>query len=314
MSERRTEFFERVSSLVERARPGRFAVNLRPHYVYLHDRERTYFDIYVSLQQGQRLTVSCETVPGHRDTFDALEPHLERIEWRADLPEAFEIRRPGSPGRKGPLLKGVIAVHRQRPDLRTDDGITEAASWSLARVIALHEAIEPYWPTPRVAPKAPRGTFASTTRVGGVRLGIAHAFRPIAQADPVERLVDGEATAEGLRDHEATVEHLDDLVRRAGRTPLYDGVPRTDISWVSGARLVVVEVKSITRQNEIHQVRLGLGQVLDYTAAVEAAGYEVVPVVATSTETSAGRWEAAFGRAGARLVAPSGFADLVADT
>ncbi len=75
----------------------------------------------------------------------------------------------------------------------------------------------------------------------------------------------------------------------------------------------MVEVKSITRLNEAHQVRLGLGQVVDDAASLEAAGHHVVPVLATSVEVTPGRWDRACARAGVRLVAPSGFDRLVAE-
>ncbi len=226
MTERRAELFEEVRSRVDLARPGRFAVNLRPSYMYFHDRERTFLDLYVSLQRGDLLTVECATVQGHPETFWDLRPHLDAIERRAALPEPFDVREPGSPGRQGPLRKGVIAVHRPRPDLQIDTGMSEAAIWSADRVIALHDAIEPYWSTTRTArqPSRRRSNDASAGDAP-VRLGLPRPFRPMTDPEPVGRLVDGESTRQGLKDHEDTVAVLDGLVCGAGLEPLYGGDP-----------------------------------------------------------------------------------------
>lgn len=75
----------------------------------------------------------------------------------------------------------------------------------------------------------------------------------------------------------ATNAHMDfqnDLAARAleaGLSPLRSTRPDVlfDIGWLgSDGRLVVVEVKTLTGTNARQQLRLGLGQVLDYTSRI----------------------------------------------
>lgn len=69
-----------------------------------------------------------------------------------------------------------------------------------------------------------------------------------------------------------TVAHMDiqdllsDFVRGHGLAPLrpLDGDPQFDLAWRASSSVVVCEVKSLTAENEVSQLRLGLGQVLSY--------------------------------------------------
>jgi hypothetical protein len=53
---------------------------------------------------------------------------------------------------------------------------------------------------------------------------------------------------------------------------------------------VVAEVKSITRPNEVKQLRLGLGQVLDYAHAIERSGRSARAVLAVELKPRDDRW------------------------
>ena len=50
------------------------------------------------------------------------------------------------------------------------------------------------------------------------------------------------------------------IEQRRGLPP----VPNFDLAWQKDRTVFVAEVKSITAENEEHQLRLGLGQVLQY--------------------------------------------------
>lgn len=85
----------------------------------------------------------------------------------------------------------------------------------------------------------------------------------------VERGTKGHATAQNL---------IADAARRAGHHPRSPapGEPNYDVAWQVGSDYVVVEVKSITDENEERQLRLGLGQVLRYRSLLGRGGQIVV--------------------------------------
>lgn len=74
----------------------------------------------------------------------------------------------------------------------------------------------------------------------------------------------------------------------------------------------VVEVKSIKRANEVHQLRLGLGQVLEYRARLEARYEEVRAVLAVSrVPADADTWTSICESVGVTLVWPETFDRLL---
>ena len=74
--------------------------------------------------------------------------------------------------------------------------------------------------------------------------------------------------------------------------------------------MVVVEVKSMTETNESRQMRLGLGQVLDYSHALGGAASGVRPVLAVERRPAESRWIEICSSAGVTLVWPETFDDL----
>jgi hypothetical protein len=71
----------------------------------------------------------------------------------------------------------------------------------------------------------------------------------------------------GLRAHNRLQNRLSDLVEAAGFTPIDPESPidpAFDLAWFDGPTMFVVEVKSCTQDNQTQQLRLGIGQVLDY--------------------------------------------------
>jgi len=315
-AERRDDFFRAVIDEVEAGIPGRFRSNLRANYIYLHDLERIRLDLYVSLQRPaagrELLTVACETASERPDTYHALMPHIRAIEAQTGFPEPLSLLPPGAPGRRGAIKKGVIAWHIDRPDLTTAEGVADAANWAAERVLALHRAIEPFWTT---SGRPRRGAERSSPTEGPsiTRAGIPKEFSRSTSPESAERVIDGEATADGLADHEDAVAELDRLVRAAGHTPLYDGIPRVDISWEVPTGLVIVEVKSVTAANESHQIRLALGQILDYAVELTRAGHTVLPAIAISEDLRSSRWGRTCAAVGVKFAEPSTFAHLLSE-
>ncbi len=93
--------------------------------------------------------------------------------------------------------------------------------------------------------------------------------------------VDPALVERGLRGHTDTQNELASVLRNAGIEPrrgLPPG-PNFDLAWQKDGTVFVAEVKSITTENEEHQLRVGLGQVLRYRQRLSALGHERVVAV-----------------------------------
>jgi hypothetical protein len=80
--------------------------------------------------------------------------------------------------------------------------------------------------------------------------------------------------------------------------------PDFDLAWETPEAIVVVEVKSCTKANEVRQLRMGIGQVLDYEDALRARGRVVQPVLYLERAPSDARWVPLAQRHNIRLIWP----------
>jgi hypothetical protein len=131
--------------------------------------------------------------------------------------------------------------------------------------------------------------------------------RKAAEVDPalVER---------GERGHRRTQNLLARLVREQGLVPRS---PRPneqnyDIGWWEPGRVTVVEVKSITAENEERQLRIGLGQILRYRDLTQRhrPGVAVRAVLAAERQPSDGTWSSLCSDLDVILVWPQTMANL----
>lgn len=195
---------------------------------------------------------------------------------------------------------------RTRPDLTTPDGLADAEAWALCRLTALHTALAPWWPPSR------RETTSTPKRPPEPESQAPAPYVRRATPSANDRLVDGDASTTGWADHEDTVARLHTQVIDAGLTPL----PRSelavecDLAWRTADTLVVVEVKSINEENESHQVRLGLGQVIDYRTALECTDQPIRAIVAVSGPARSGRWPTVCETSRVEFVDPPTFGTL----
>ena len=93
--------------------------------------------------------------------------------------------------------------------------------------------------------------------------------------------VDPALVERGLRGHTDTQNELASVLNNAGIEPrrgLPPG-PNFDLAWQKDGIVFVAEVKSITADNEEHQLRVGLGQVLRYRQHLLALGHDRVVAV-----------------------------------
>jgi hypothetical protein len=125
---------------------------------------------------------------------------------------------------------------------------------------------------------------------------------------------DPNAVDRGLRGHAAMQQALADLVAAHGLEPLSPGPgdPNFDLAWRDEGGVTVVEVKSLTNANEANQIRLGLGQVLDYQTMLEPSSAGVHPVLALECAPADERGRRLCARHGVALVWPATFDHLFA--
>jgi hypothetical protein len=128
-----------------------------------------------------------------------------------------------------------------------------------------------------------------------VRRPIGADYRPAkaggSNADPF--LYDPKARERGTRAHREMQELVADAAAAAGYRVLSPTAmtPQYDLAWVGRGKRVVCEVKSLTATNEPHQIRFGLGQVLDYRHAMSHSGSVFSAALAVSREPEDARWE-----------------------
>lgn len=123
--------------------------------------------------------------------------------------------------------------------------------------------------------------------------------------------IDPDKVDRGLAGHSITQNKLAARLRFHNLRPLppVAGDPNFDLAWKEADGFVVAEVKSMTEANETGQLRLGLGQVLDFRDAMQRRRREPCrAVLAVETKPrDATRWVAVCSAVGVELVWPSTF-------
>lgn len=307
----RDHFFDAIAARFTDGAPDRFTYNRGRsgrNYAYFHDGRHAGLNVYVALQVDGRLAVECVTEPERRHDWGCIEFELDAVQRRLGEVGPAEVEPPGTAGLQGPRKRGVLRVARPAPDLSSADSFDDGVIWSVDAARRMHAAVEPAWssePGRRVA--SPR-VVAQIARAG---FEAPRPFRRTTVPDPVVKVVDGDALAQGWAEHEDTVADLDRLARAQRRRPFFISHPRVDLAWETDEGLMIVEVKSVEPgRNEDHQVRLALGQVLDYAHRLEGER-PVIPVVAVSRDEVDPRWTDVCASARVRFVTPATFEDLV---
>lgn len=137
---------------------------------------------------------------------------------------------------------------------------------TLSAVRQLREALGA--PVPGV--EEPTGGVAYIEAVGGI------------DASPAIIEQDWDALDKATRAHMDLQNRIAAIVASAGLVPLSPspGDPQFDIAWKPRGRFVVCEVKTSNKDNARQQLRLGLGQVLEYrTALASLLSVEVVAAI-----------------------------------
>lgn len=135
--------------------------------------------------------------------------------------------------------------------------------------------------------------------------------RPAAPGSP-----DPDIVGRGYRAHEHTCNALAAHLKSLGIRPLEQEKwdPPFDLAWRKEGTLYVAEVKSLTRENEAHQLRLGLGQLLYYSHLLRKRADHVVPVLTPEREPRDPEWAQLCNALSIRLAFPPDFEALIDPT
>lgn len=181
--------------------------------------------------------------------------------------------------------------------------ITDAGRDLLAKLTVHRPGFAPTGPaTPEPLPNKKRGgsDYKSPARQE------TNERRRVFEVDP--DLVD-----RGTAAHMDVQDDLAEAIRSAGAEPRSPAPhdPKFDVAWQIGDSAFVVEVKSLTEENEDRQLRLGLGQVLSYAFLLDWPGVtDVQPVLAVERPPTNEHWGELCKEHGVILTWPEGFKDL----
>ncbi|MFC4465549.1 hypothetical protein ACFPH6_13580 [Streptomyces xiangluensis] len=111
-----------------------------------------------------------------------------------------------------------------------------------------------------------------------------------------------EATAAHERTVGALIEHLARL--KIGVHTFARNSPKFDAGWATGKEIFVAEVKSLTGTSQDQQIRLGIGQVLDYAHQLRStlSGRSIQPVLVLEKKPADNRWGSLAKAVGIKLI------------
>lgn len=153
------------------------------------------------------------------------------------------------------------------------------------------------------APAGPLPTWAVRMPVGRWQ-----PFKPITAPKtktPAPFTWDADDKDAQTQEHADVLNRLNDVLRAAGVEVICGtGRPACDLAFRTGRGLTIVEAKSLPRGSDEHQMRVGLGQVLQYRAELaEHMKTRIRPILAVPRAPDRpATWRAACEAAGAALV------------
>jgi hypothetical protein len=129
-------------------------------------------------------------------------------------------------------------------------------------------------------------------------------------------VADPDLVGRGNRAHRRTRNALATHLKSLGIQPLDPGRPDPpfDLAWWEEGVLYVAEVKSITRENEERQLRLGLGQLLRYCHLLHKRAQHVIPVLVPELKPRDPEWSQLCKALNVTLTFPPDFQVLIDDT
>jgi hypothetical protein len=129
-------------------------------------------------------------------------------------------------------------------------------------------------------------------------------------------VADPDLVGRGNRAHKHTRNALGTYLNSLRLEPLdpLSSDPPFDLAWWKGGILYVAEVKSLTRENEERQLRLGLGQLLRYSHLLRKRAEHVIPVLVPELKPRDPEWIQLCKALNVKLVFPPDFEGLINET
>jgi hypothetical protein len=199
-----------------------------------------------------------------------------------------------------------VGNDRVTPPIRLSNGSFSLQRPSKGLVISLDDRIDAYHELLH-PPEQAKGGVAAIGRnfTADDEDAIFRAAAPgVADPDLVGR---------GTRAHRRTRNVLAAYLPTIGLRPLDPAPsdPPFDLAWWKAETLYVAEVKSVTRENEEHQLRLGLGQLLRYCHLLRNRAERVVPVLVPELKPRDPEWNQLCTALNVRLAFPPDFEALI---
>lgn len=195
---------------------------------------------------------------------------------------------------------------RSIPNLQKRDGHFVLRVAELGLTILLDDRLEAY------------GELANAPgHIEVVSRGFGRPFRKASEVttsgirDPFT--VDPDLIDRGTRGHARTLNALAVYLETLGIRPLEAGTddPPFDLGWVVDDCTFIAEIKSLTKDNEERQLRLGLGQILHYHYLLGKRTNGIVAALVTELEPSDPDWKELCVSLGVRLSFPPDFKGLI---
>lgn len=150
---------------------------------------------------------------------------------------------------------------------------------------------------------------ASTVRARRAAIGgdYAKVDESVTTREGVVFSKDPQQVDRGLRGHATTQNALAEWLRSQGITPLRAGAVNFDLAWEANGLLYVAEIKSLHELNERNQIRLGIGEVVDFAHRLGGAR----KVLAVERQPSDPEWLNVCAGVSIQLIWPGRFESLL---
>lgn len=267
-------------------------------------------DVLVFWQAGRRelLGLTVATAPSEPAEYSVQSrPWLERD--RTDYRWRYRFAPIAGTGRVSIRWPDLMAAGGQKPTRGANTAPIVLSDSGSRNLLQLLHLVESDWnQSPSIAEDLVKRQLSERLSIESASMPYAVADESITSAASVVFERDPEAVDRGLRGHARTQNAAAAWLADIGaevRSPL--GGVNFDLAWSYQGREFVGEVKSLHELNERHQIRLGIGQVLEFAYRLNAS-----PVLILEREPSSDHWQALCRRHGIALVWPGSFQDTLA--